>query len=100
MYWLAQPPLPSPRPRYVAELKQMNEGLELRVQARTRDLEAANKDLEAFSYSVSHDLREPLRAVEGFCEVFRSEFGAAIPEAGTAVFERIVTGRSSYEPAH
>jgi signal transduction histidine kinase/FixJ family two-component response regulator len=76
----------------VQELRLLNEGLELRVTERTRELELANKDLEAFSYSVSHDLREPLRAVEGFCEMFCSEFGASVPEAGRKVLERIVGG--------
>jgi signal transduction histidine kinase/FixJ family two-component response regulator len=75
----------------LADLKKANAGLEARVQQHTEDLAAANKDLDAFSYSVSHDLREPLRAIEGFCEMFRTEFGAAIPEAGAPVFERIVT---------
>jgi len=78
----------------VKELKVMNEELEQRVQARTRELEIANKDLESFSYSISHDLREPLRAVEGFCEMFRTEFGANIPQDGRAVLDRISSGAS------
>ena len=76
----------------VGELRRMNEELELRVRERTRDLEVANHDLEAFSYSVSHDLREPLRAVEGFCEMFRAEYAASVPEAGQRILERIWAG--------
>ena len=78
----------------VSELKTMNEELELRVEQRTHELEIANKDLESFSYSISHDLREPLRAVEGFCEIFRAEFGAGVPEEGRAVLARIAAGAS------
>ncbi len=54
--------------------------LERRVERRTRELELANRELESFAYSVSHDMQSPLRAMLGYAGMLREDFGASLPE--------------------
>jgi two-component system sensor histidine kinase/response regulator len=69
-----------------------NRQLQQRIEQRTRDLEASNADLESFSYSVSHDLRAPLRAIEGFCDIFMKQYGRQVPPDGLDMLVNVSAG--------
>lgn len=65
------------------------EELEERVAERTEELTAANNELEAFSYSVSHDLRAPLRAIDGFSRILLEEYAGTLPDEGSRYLELV-----------
>jgi len=76
--------------QYQNELIAMTESLERRVMERTRSLEEANRELEAFTYSVSHDLRAPLRAMQGLATLLAEEYGDKLEDDGREYAGRIL----------
>ncbi|RYG22880.1 hypothetical protein EON82_15785 [bacterium] len=73
----------------IQESKSINDELERRVAERTRDLEASNHELESFCYSVSHDLRTPLRSLDGFSRALKEDYGDRLDDQGLDFLDRI-----------
>lgn len=78
-------------------IHQLNQRLEERVRQRTSELEAANKEMEAFTYSVSHDLRAPLRTIAGFSDILQDEYGKQMDEQAHHYLDRVRKGTHRME---
>lgn len=72
------------------EIRSFNLKLEQKVTERTQELAAANKELEAFSYSVSHDLRAPLRSIHGYMNIFSEEYGNTLDDEGKRLINTVL----------
>ncbi|HNY01411.1 MAG TPA: ATP-binding protein [Bacteroidales bacterium] len=77
---------------YAIERKKMESEMEQRVLDRTAELQMINRELEAFSYSVSHDLRAPLRAIDGFTTILVQDYGSRFDGEGQELCSRILDG--------
>ncbi|MDT4995780.1 MAG: hypothetical protein QOH97_5672 [Actinoplanes sp.] len=77
------------RIRAEEQVRELNAGLETRVAERTAELEASTRELDAFSYSVSHDLRAPLRSLHGFSQAIADDYGDLLDDVGRGYLARL-----------
>jgi len=78
------------RLRHDRQIRKLGETLEERVRDRTAQLELLNQELDAFAYSVAHDLKSPLRAIDGYTKLLSAQLGLNLGEADRILFDRVV----------
>jgi signal transduction histidine kinase len=81
----------------IRRLRMKNSDLEQQVRAHAAELEVVNRDLESFSYSVSHDLRAPLRGVSAFSRILQREFGEGMPDGAKELLNDVIGGARRME---
>lgn len=79
----------SQRKRAEEEVRRLNADLEERVRQRTAELTSSNRELETFAYSIAHDLRQPLRGIDGWSHALLEEFGPGLDETGRGYLKRV-----------
>jgi predicted ATPase/signal transduction histidine kinase/tRNA A-37 threonylcarbamoyl transferase component Bud32 len=86
---IAQAAIALDNARLIEQIRKLNEELELRVSERTSELKSSNRELEAFSYSVAHDLRTPLRSIDGFSTILLESLGDVLSEENRSYLDRM-----------
>ncbi|HEB12267.1 MAG TPA: PAS domain S-box protein, partial [Actinobacteria bacterium] len=77
--------------RATMEIRQLNKSLKQRIKEQTNELEAANQELESLSYSVSHNLQEPLRAIDGFSQILWDDYSKSLDDEGKRLLDIVNT---------
>lgn len=79
------------------EIRRLNKTLEERVNERTAELKASNEELESFAYSISHDLRAPLRAIDGYSRILEQDYGSILDEEGVRLIKIVRTSTKNMD---
>jgi signal transduction histidine kinase len=83
--------------RFIKEIEDQKDELEVKVRQRTEDLTEVNVQLDVFAHSISHDLRAPVRGMKGFAEALLEDYGGSVPEKGKEYLHKIIENSEDME---